>query len=104
MGLLDAQSVYRAYRAWRTAASRHEYFCDGVLLLASCRPTHGDRRRTHPFDPLPTVAKDRFGEIQYCGHFAPAHADHAGTVTGALQGSTDTRSRPADSLHNTARG
>jgi hypothetical protein len=37
MGLLDAQSVYRGYRTWRTAASRHVFFCDGVLLLADCR-------------------------------------------------------------------
>jgi hypothetical protein len=34
MGLLDAEPVYRAYRAWRMAASWHVLFCDGVLLLA----------------------------------------------------------------------
>jgi hypothetical protein len=57
MGLLDAQSVYRAYRTWRTAASWHVFFCDGVLLLPGgvaggrYRRSVGHRLVADPFRP-----------------------------------------------------
>src|SRR5450631_180835 len=31
---------------------------------AACRPMDGDRRRTHPFDPLPPMVGDRFRAVR----------------------------------------
>lgn len=45
-------------------------------LLAACRPTDGERRRTHPLDPKPSLMSGSYTELSisrdvHCGMLTP---------------------------------